>query len=152
MSHYCRWEKTLIVGIERCINRGHPRGTPSTRDVPAKVYVVPDPLPANGEGALEAKEVGIAHALMGTPNDYAVRFHAAFSQLADSGVSFTSEDITNRVGLPLNVDGSVNEGRVGALVNAAVRGSRGSVRRSGFKPGRRVSAHARMISVWESNQ
>lgn len=154
MSHYCRWEKTLLPTVERCVNRHHPRGTPSTRDVPPQVYVAPDRLPPTSVGALEAKDAGMALALEGPADlaEYGKRFSAAFDAVVKRGGTFTSENITEKVGLPLNLDGSVNNGRVGALMGASVSRWKDCVRRSGFKPGRRVSAHARMISVWESDQ
>ncbi len=68
-----------------------------------------------------------------------------FGNLA-SGERFTSEDLIDAIGLPDKSNPNSNNA-VGAKIRTWSYG--GTVERVGFEKTRRVSSHARMVTIWE---
>lgn len=75
---------------------------------------------------------------------------AALSDLADSGIAFTSDDLVARVGLPDRLERRNHNNAVGALFISAAK--QGLIVKTGhYVKARRAASHARMLALWTGN-
>lgn len=96
-----------------------------------------------GEGL---RDIGQERALQAAYDTWVYQFKMELLRRARTGQPFTSEDITDTVGLPSN--GENNNNAVGALMSLARR--RGLIRKTGrMLPSRRPRSHARYLMEWE---
>lgn len=94
------------------------------------------------------KAEGMARALTAADvSNWKRRASWAIEELAMTGESFTSEDVTTMVGLPRGEDAGQNaNAAVGAMIAAGA--ARGLIRRIGTVKARRSNQHAAEIGLW----
>lgn len=102
---------------------------------------VSEPLPLDGAAL---KDQGMARALSGAVPwpDVAMAWVRALPR----GEWFTSEDITEAIGLPRGEVGKDANNAVGAVVNAAARA--GLIHRESYVPASRSNSHGAVIGLW----
>lgn len=92
------------------------------------------------------KRDGIARANATVAPEWKDLADAAIRELAASGVEFTSETVTKRVGQPTDPDGRAKPNAVGARFSANAKA--GLIERVGFTKAERPNQHAAMLSLW----
>ena len=66
--------------------------------------------------------------------------------LANTGRPFTSEDVTERIGLPRGGVATNRNNAVGAAMSGAAR--RGIIRKTGYRNATRPELHSAVVAVW----
>lgn len=98
---------------------------------------------------LARKAEGQALAADAAPDDWTDRFRSALRELAATGEPFTSEDVTDRAGLPAGGIGTNRNNAVGALMASAGAARPKLIRKTGrHVPSRRPSSHAATLTEW----
>lgn len=92
------------------------------------------------------KRAGIARANATVAPEWKDLADGVIRELAASGVEFTSEAVTAKVGQPTDSDGRAKPNAVGARFSAAA--NRGLIIRVGFTKAQRPNQHAAMLSLW----
>jgi hypothetical protein len=100
------------------------------------------PLPFDGE---QLKALGMHMAANAVPT-WLDQAHAAVRYLAATGCWFTSEDVTQIVGLPRGDVGQHRNNAVGAVMSAEARA--GTIVRVGYEKSKRPVSHAAVLSRW----
>lgn len=101
------------------------------------------PLFDTGEGR---KTRGVARAIDAVYEDYKTQFIAEVVRLANRRLPFTSEDVTDVIGLPRRSHPNTNNS-VGALMNAMARA--GIIRKTGrMVKARHLLSNAREVREW----
>lgn len=96
---------------------------------------------------LARKAEGQALAADAAPDDWTARFRQAVRELAATGEPFTSEDVTDRAGLPAGDVGTNRNNAVGALMSSAAQAK--VIRKTGrLVQSRRPSSHAATLTEW----
>jgi len=112
------------------------------REQAARACGVPLTVPENER----RKIIGMAHALDGAALDWRERADRWVETLPP-GATFTSEDLTDAVGLPVGQVGTNKNNAVGAVISAYAR--TGLIHDSGtWIKSSRASSHAAKVSVW----
>jgi hypothetical protein len=88
-------------------------------------------------------------AAMRAAGSWSNKARAGISFLAALRIQFTSEDLTDIVGLPNDVGVNANNA-VGAVVSAAAAAK--EIRRVGYVKCRRRSSHSRVLAVWTGGE
>ncbi len=104
----------------------------------------PDPA-VGGRGLDEGRrrrDDGARAAELNTFGPWKLAAERALADLAASGREWTSDDLLERVGLPI----ASSRNTVGAVIQAAVK--RGDIEPVGYTQSTRPSAHGRVIRVW----
>lgn len=96
----------------------------------------------------KAKEEGMALALSPDPlTEWKAAFRSTVTTWAGQGKRFTSEDVTDYIGLPSGAKGMNANNAVGAMMNALAR--KGIIRKTYHRePSRRPSSHGAELVVW----
>lgn len=106
---------------------------------PAKTTGPPQVQPKNGE---TRKREGIEQANVQVDGDWAENFDLVLRELAESGLPFTSQQITAKVGLPPG-----HPSAIGARINLAAR--QGLITDVGVTKSRRDNRHASRVTIWQ---
>lgn len=93
----------------------------------------------------QLKADGMAYAEAGALL-WSLRARWAIEWLADQHVEFTSENLTNLVGLPRGRIGKDRNNAVGAAISAAAR--RRTIRRVRYEKATRPGSHSAVVGVW----
>ena len=88
---------------------------------------VTNPTLFDQPAGLTAKEKGMAQAIDHAKEEWKDNFRAAVVYYANEGTPFTSEDVTQIVGLPKGAIGKDLNNSVGAMINGMSRRDRKSV-------------------------
>lgn len=89
---------------------------------------------------------GMAQAL-DAKQEWALHAKTVLRQLCRTGRPFTSEDLTDVVGLPTGTTATNRNNAVGAIINAYAK--TGMIMRVGDRPARNRSSHGHRIAVWQ---
>lgn len=92
------------------------------------------------------KTHGIARANATVAPEWKDLADGVIRELAASGVEFTSETVTARVGQPTDPDGRAKPNAVGARFSGNAKA--GLIERVGFTQAQRPNQHAAMLSLW----
>lgn len=101
----------------------------------------------------DRKRAGMERTLRGTPKQYTDDFRAKWNILRVVGYPFTSETITEDIGLPFPT-GSYRNNCIGALTHACASRdmAMGFIKRVGIRLGQRPSVHAASLMVYQGVQ
>lgn len=91
-------------------------------------------------------QIGMTKALT-AKQEWAYQAKAALRALARTGRPFTSEDLTDIVGLPTGTTATNRNNAVGAIINAYAKTK--MINRVGDRPARNRSSHGHRIAVWQ---
>ncbi len=98
------------------------------------------------DAGLLLRDEGMALAEEAAHEELKMEFRSEASRLASLGVVFTSEDITETVGLPRGSVGTNQNNAVGAMMNGLSR--YGRIKRVGSRLSRRPGSHAAELAEW----
>lgn len=98
----------------------------------------------------DLKTAGQQAAADAAPDDWRDAFRAAVKALAASGRPFTSEDVTDRAGLPSGDVATNRNNAVGALMTASARA--GVIVKTGRRvPSARATSHGAELTEWKGS-